>query len=122
MHTYSTSFAEVNSGGFGYEALSFYLYNTNASGTVPYYRCRSGTSSKTFLTASSSCESLPSGYVDSLVGYIATSLISDTVPVYRSYFPNSGDHLYTSSSREHSAAINAGYLSEGVPGYVWTTP
>ena len=121
---YSKSQILVSSSGYNIsEGIGFYVYKNQVSGTIPLYRCHSGSGylAKTFLTTSSSCEVLPNGYIAETLGYIATQSYSGTTPLYRLYINSINNHFYTQALFERSFAISIGYSYEGSPGRVWTS-
>ena len=123
-HFYSTSQSLVSASGYNIsEGIGFYVYKNQVSGTIPLYRCHSGSGylAKTFLTTSSSCEVLPNGYIAETLGYIATQSHSGTTPLFRLYINSIDNHFYTRSSSERSFAVSIGYTDEGSPGRVWTS-
>jgi hypothetical protein len=63
-----------------------------------------------------------SGYRDEgVIGYIAQSQESGTVPLFR-LLGQQGDHFYTTNESERQSAMSQGYKDEGVAGYVWKQP
>ena len=56
---------------------------------------------------------------DGIVGYIASSQVSGTQPLYRLSNPDGSAHFYTTSSTEKSQFQSQGWKDEGVAGYVW---
>lgn len=44
---------------------------------------------------------------------------SSSVPMYRLYNPNSGEHFYTSNSRERDSLVQSGWYTEGIG---WVAP
>jgi len=120
-HFYTTSASEAACCGFRVEALNYYyLYSTPAPGTVPFYRCLMDYGLH-FYTTASNCET-GRGRVEGVMGYIGSSPTCGAIPLYRTYLPRNGDHFYTTSAAERDAALRAGYLNEGIAGYVWPSP
>lgn len=120
-HFYTTSATEAACCGFTVEALNFYyLYSASQPGTVPFYRCLLS-SGFHFYTQSSTCEGSLGARNEGTMGYIATSAsVCGAVPLYRLVRGN--DHFYTPSASERTTAIGLGYRSEGIAGYIWTSP
>ena len=54
-----------------------------------------------------------------IAGYVLSSPAAGTVPLFRLYYTPSGDHLYTTSASEASAAAAAGYKNEGTACYLY---
>ena len=100
----------------------FYLYSGSAPGLAPFYRCYNSSLGVHFYTTDIACEVWPDDSLEGRLGYVATSSVSGSVPLYRSYQSSNADHFYTTSLTEHNAAVAAGHLSEGVVGYVFTSP
>ena len=69
-----------------------------------------------------SCETLPNGFVEGVLGYIANTPINGSTLLYRSFYSATDNHLFTTSTIENSSALGIGYVQESSPGYVWTTP
>jgi hypothetical protein len=120
-HFYTNSDSEAACCGYTVEAYNyFYLYATQQSGLVPFYRCVLSNASH-FYTTSSNCEGAAGARLEGSLGYIAQGPTCGSTPLYRLRGPT-GDHFYTISSSDVSAAEAGGYASEGVSGYVWTSP
>ncbi|HYR09143.1 MAG TPA: S8 family peptidase [Longimicrobium sp.] len=94
----------------------FYLESQPASGYTALYRCLSGTNS--LLTTASNCEGATH---EGIRGYIATSQLTGTVPLYRLYKSSIPDDIYTISSSEVTSLQGAGYTLVGTTGYVYTS-
>jgi hypothetical protein len=116
QHFYTTTDSESSSSGYTLEQHdAWYLYGTAQPGLVPFYRCRTASGDHLYTT-DPACEG---EIVEGSMGFIATASVCGSVPLYRLYDPTSGDHLYTTSSAEVASAEAGGYVSEGMPGYVW---
>ena len=121
-HFYTTSTSEAACCGFSVEfSPYYYLYAASAPGLAPFYRCIMDYG-KHFYTTASNCEGLSPGRVEGVMGYIASSPVCGSVPLYRLWRSSNGDHLYTTSAAERDSAIRSGYVNEGLAGYVWTAP
>jgi pyruvate/2-oxoacid:ferredoxin oxidoreductase beta subunit len=56
------------------------------------------------------------------MGFIATSPTCGAIALFRLY-RRAGGHFYTTSAAERDSAVASGaYVSEGIAGYVWTSP
>lgn len=53
---------------------------------------------------------------------VVTSQVTGSVPIYRAYNPNGGQHYYTLSQFELNSLVTAGWNAEGIAGYLFTTP
>lgn len=121
-HFYTTNDTEASCCGFTVEDEPYYyLYSTQQTGLVPFYRCLLSTGFH-FYTTSSTCEGASGATVEGAMGFIATSATCGAVPLYRLYDGTNGDHLYTTSSAEMTSAESGGYTFESIAGYVWTAP
>lgn len=116
-HFYTTSLAEAQSAGFNLEAQDFYdIYIATHPGLTGWQRCLKA-NGKHFYTMSANCEGQT---VEGTMGYVASTQIGDSRPLYRSFRGQNGDHFYTTSLAEHNNAIaSSGYADEGVACYVW---
>ena len=121
-HFYTVNPGEESCCGFRVEGSPYYfLYNTSAPGLSVFYRCRlTRPNGKHFYTTSGSCEGA-AAVNEGVMGFIGSSPTCGAIPLYRSYNPTSDDHLYTTNASEFSGSLGAGYRSEGICGYVWTS-
>jgi hypothetical protein len=130
-HFYTTNASEKSSAsGFTDEGAAGYLATSQIAGTQPFYRISkdSGGGPGTFAehvytTAASEVQTdVGQGYKnEGVIGYIATSQLPNTVPLYRLHNSNN-DNLYTTDASERQSALQQGYIDQGIAGYVWQTP
>jgi hypothetical protein len=123
-HFYTESFWEAQSGGYQLEFVNYYALETGQPnlGWVPFYRCWWENAGKHLYTVVPGCESTQARN-EGRIGFIATTWVSGTVPLYRLYKPSNHDHLYTTSWDEVLLAYyNLAYSYEGVVGYVYPKP
>ncbi|HEX5715618.1 MAG TPA: hypothetical protein VF179_05625, partial [Thermoanaerobaculia bacterium] len=59
---------------------------------------------------------------EGLLGYIATSQLSGTVPLYQTHDPQNDNRFYTISASERQTVLNWGWYDEGIAGYVYLQP
>lgn len=115
-HFYTVSDAEASCCGYAVEGYdAFYLYDAAQPGLVPFYRCVTGAGAH-FYSTDPACEGQTT---EGSLGYIATSAVCGSVPLYRLANAAKGDHLYTTSMAEVTSAEAAGYVLESTVGYVW---
>lgn len=124
-HLYSQNSSEGTSGSPAYTLENyeyFFIEPDSISGHVALYRCWRALSSSTgdhWLSTDPDCEG---AYVIGLQGYIATSQLSGTVPLYSQYNPVLDDTFHTISlSEAQYADANYGYSTPVVIGYVYTS-
>ena len=120
-HFYTTDSSEVAGviagGDASLESADAWRFaKTSQPGTVPFYRC--GVDRFHLYTTDVNCEFYGAGTLESRIGYIFPAQQPGTVPLYRVY-ASSGDHLYTIDASEAARAIDFGYVSEGISGYVF---
>jgi len=116
LHFYTATDSEADCCGYTAETFDdFYLYNAAQPGLVPFYRCSTAAGSHLYTT-DATCEG---NTVEGSMGWIATSAVCGSVPLYRLDDATSGDHLYTTSSAEVTAAQSSGYVLNTTAGYVW---
>ncbi len=115
QHFYTTTDSEASCCGYAIEQqYAYYLYAAQQPGLVPFYRCR--TAIGHLYTTDPSCAGQTS---EGTMGWIATSAVCGSVPLYALHDATSGDHLYTTSSAESASAQSSGYTLDGTAGYVW---
>ena len=96
---------------FSLEGAPFRLATASLSGLVTLFRCKLN-ASQSFLTTDDTCED---NDIDRRpLGYLATTPVCGSVPLYRFLSMTNADHLYQTSDR-----APAGYQPEGLVGYVW---
>ncbi|MEM9865905.1 MAG: hypothetical protein AAF938_30150, partial [Myxococcota bacterium] len=119
-HRWARTTAELTVAGYTIEGVSFYLYDTQIPGTVPYYSCRARTIVDHFMSPSSNCEGQ---LVVGLLGYVrsASSPACGSTSLFRMFWPGR-DHLYTTSTAERASALAGPYDDEGVNAQVWSRP
>ena len=103
-------------------AQYFYLPQSPAGGHAALYRCWTpgNQTGDHFLSTDPGCEG---STWEGVMGYVATSQVAGTVPLYRLYNPGLQDTFYTTDWGEADYAANwYGYYHQGVTGYVYTTP
>ncbi len=117
-HFYTTSASEAMCCGFVVESLNyFYLYNATQPGTTTLYRCLSRASGTDhFCSTDASCEGQ---IVEGPMGFIGTSAVCGSTPLYRAWDPRTGTHLFTTDAAERATVVAAGWTDEGVVGHVW---
>ena len=54
--------------------------------------------------------------IEGIAGYVESTQIEGTVPLYRLWKPS--DHFYTANPNERNALLAAGYTDEGIVGYI----
>ena len=123
-HSYSEDAVEAACCGYTVEFWNFfYLSTTEVAGTVPFYRCYFPGPHDHMLTTSATCEGAGASYLERSIGHVATAATCGAVALYRLYGATQQNHFFTTSAAERDNAIAVyGYVSEGIAGYVWTTP
>ncbi len=118
QHFYTTSADEATGAGFDVEFGGPYYWVDAASqgGMVPWYRCLKG-NGKHFYTTASNCEGQK---VEGPMGFVSTSHVAGSRPLYRLYSPSLANHFYTTSATERDQVDQGSdYTYEGVACYVW---
>jgi hypothetical protein len=119
-HLYGQDPNEGAQSGYVLEARDyFYLASTPAGQHVPLYRCHTLETHDHFLSTVANCEGATG---EGQLGYVATTQVSGTVPLYRLYRAGTGNTFYTMSTEEADNAVSQySYARQGVTGYVYTT-
>jgi len=101
--------------GWTYQGVSCYVYNGEASGTVPVYRYYNAGSHHHFLTSNYGELGGGSGgfTYEGIAFYVLSTQQLGSVPLHRWYLTGTGKHFYTTSNTNIS-----GGTYEGVIGYV----
>ncbi len=116
LHFYTTTDSEATCCGYSLEVYRYYyLYGAQQPGLVPFYRCSTSKGAHLYTT-DASCGG---GTLEGTMGWIATGPVCGSVPLHHLYLATSGDHFYTTSDAEASAAQAGGYADQGTAGYVW---
>ncbi|KAJ3753737.1 hypothetical protein EV360DRAFT_30125, partial [Lentinula raphanica] len=123
-HFYTTNSTEMSNAlaaSYSFEGDAAFVWSTQETSTVPLYRMFSQNSNDHFYTidANETSEALSLGYAfesDShIAGYVYPYSVCGASPIYRLYSSSGGDHFYTMSRTEGSAA--PGYVVEGIAGF-----
>lgn len=124
-HFYTTDLAEAQA--WGLETANFYYLYAGATADLrPFYRCAKPVNGNFLFTDSADCEG--TGSPLATLGYIAPAPAGDApptcgaAPLYRLRLAASDRHFYTTSAPERDNAVSAGWLDEGIAGYIWTAP
>ncbi len=123
-HLYGLWPNEGTQWGYYMESRSyFHLRGSPATGFAALYRCylpRQGSTGDHFLSTDAACEGRTN---EGLLGYIATSQLTGTVPLYRLYSAQYGETMYSVSTVEVQVATTSyGYVNMGVTGFVYLQP
>lgn len=121
-HFYTTNPAERDSvlaKGFVSEGITGYMYGVRKPGTSTVYRSYHQIEKHHYLSLTEA-EATGWGYsIEGIIGYIWPDSQTDTIPLYKLFNPTTRDNLYTASSSEVTAAVNAGYEDQGTLGYMF---
>jgi hypothetical protein len=123
-HFYTTARGEVGAPWVLEGDPAYYLYGSNVGGLLGLNRCIMSYGKHFYTTVNSPvCEGRSPGTVEGVMGFLAPTAQCGAVPLYRLYRGANGDHYYTLSAGERDALVGAGtYVSEGIAGYVWSSP
>lgn len=118
-HFYTQDWVEAAGNGYNLEFLNYFrLETTQLGGWIPLYRCWWTTAGMHFISTGANCESWEA-WNEGTLGFIATTQVLGTQPLYRLYHPSYYDHLYTTNLSEAWSAYYAGYHYERIEGYVY---
>jgi hypothetical protein len=107
-----------SSGTVGSLPLTFSVIQTPYSNSAAFYRFFNPYAGRHFYTHKDEANWLGNDWtLEDVVGYVKLTQETDTTPLYRYYRAASNDHAYLTSS-----TTPTGYVSEGIEGYVYTTP
>jgi hypothetical protein len=110
-HLMSVNPREGTNIGYVFEQQSFNLFNAdNRFPLAPVYRCRNF--GDHFMSTSANCEGVQG---EGQMGYLLTTQLAGTIPVYRFYKVATGYHLITIYEQE---GLANGFQREGILGYV----
>jgi hypothetical protein len=120
-HFYTNDRAEAMSAAFTVESFDYYfLYAASVPGAVELHRCRLS-DGHYFYTTSSACEGASGATNEGVLGWMASSALCGSTPLFRLYSGSAG-HFYTIDAGERASAIASGYVDEGISGHVWRVP
>ncbi|MER8995556.1 hypothetical protein [Mesorhizobium sp. M0678] len=103
-----------------YDSLFFHIQSERVSGFVPLYRYYG--QERHFYTTSDNAEGVGFYRLEGITGYVSPVKTADTVPVYRAYNPNSGEHFLTAKESEYNGLRTTGqWQMEGAVFYVPST-
>lgn len=97
---------------------------TPAGQRVPLYRLSSANDRLYTTSQAEARKAETEGYhTEGTVGYVATSQMPGTEPLYRLVRQNRGhvEHFYTANTKEKNTTLSQGYREEGITGYVATS-
>jgi hypothetical protein len=119
---YSIDFGELGSGGSGWTYLGwqFYIYDSQAEGTVPLYRFFSPTYGTHFYSTNFNEVGEPDWEFEGITGYIFSSQQSGTEAIRRwfKWVGGAPVHYYArANATDDALAIQQGWTLEGVTGY-----
>lgn len=123
-HFYTTNWAELDSGAYGwvFEKIQCYIYPAMTGAAVPLYRYWNGGAADHFYTTN--WNELHGGaycwVYEGIQGYVMPTQVSGTVPLYRYWNGAVADHFYTTNWNELGDGVS-GYKYEGVQCFVYTS-
>lgn len=106
--------------GYTLEGIAFRVYSTQTDQcSVALYNCEITSVQDDFLSVDPNCESQNATSVVRLgiIGYLCASPTADATLQLIRLWNGADDHLYTVSTDEAQASVQAGYHVEGYPGY-----
>jgi len=109
-HFFTTNLEEGLGAGYSPEGVGFYTLPSAATNTRPLFRCRT-TNGKHFISTAQNCENQMG---EGQYGFVYISQEPGTLPLYRYYDVQIGDHLETTSPGEITGTA---YKLESILGY-----
>jgi hypothetical protein len=128
-HLYTTDLNEYNvlgtqgwiQEGIAYRLLTNGVYE-GIHATIPFFRVyHPGTQQHLWTTDPNEAAALsqtPQWFYEGTIGYLLPSPAAGTVPLYRLSLANPALHLWTTDKNEYETLAAAGWMKEGVVGYV----
>jgi len=108
----------LNQNGYGLENANYFAaYRFQAYQTTALYRAYYAPNGAHILTTNQTEYSniINGGWTgEGIVGYVYTTSVPNSIPIYRSRRPNNVNYLFSTSSTE---GTNAGYVNEGIAFY-----
>lgn len=105
--------------GFRVEGVSGYLMKNQVSSSTKLYALKNQNDYFYTTDESERQRAIAAGFSDmGVAGWIATSQLPGTKPMYRLFHSN-GQHFYTTDENEKNGAVSQGWKDEGITGYVW---
>lgn len=119
-HLYSHMSNEGHQYGYKLEGIAFYLAPAPAAEHVALYRCYRPATLTHLLSTDAGCEG---STTEGPMGYIATTQLPGTVPLYRLFRSAYQANFYTTNWPEADDAVRLyGFSQQGVAGYVYPSP
>ncbi|KAF7350136.1 hypothetical protein MVEN_01315900 [Mycena venus] len=116
----------LQEGQFAFNGVIGLIFPTLQPSTLPFLCLTNARTTSFFYTTSETerANALATGYTDyTTMGYIYTSQVCGSVPLYRVHFIGANaDYIYTTSIVERDNAIVQGFVDEGIAGYVMEPP
>jgi Repeat of unknown function (DUF5648) len=123
-HFYTIDKHETAS-GYRREGTACQVFNTQQPGTDPLHRVLTPSGSHFYTSSAAEFAGLmaqpaPNKYTDEgILGFVFTAITDGPQPLFRSYNPNTGGHLYTTDVAEYDASSrNSGYRGDGVSCFI----
>lgn len=120
-HFYTLDPNEI-SAGYTREGIACLVLSQQTDGSVPLFRLRSPLGLHFYSVDTVERQTLLNeGYVDEgTTGFVLASMGGVPKPLFRSYHPKTGGHLYTADITEHDAATKSyGYRGDGISCFLW---
>jgi hypothetical protein len=119
VHLYTLDRAEASRAPWTLEVENyFFLHDAGGPGLRELYRCLLASGSYLY-TPDPNCEGAAGAVRQGILGWMASSPLCDSTPLYRLVSRRAG-HLYTVSAAERDSAIALGLTNESIAGHVWT--